>query len=175
MALTLALVKTPEEKALQISAVPGWEFDLLTRVQLSPAPETAVTWFPEPDGPSAAIKASNSSLPADELNRGEETVELEAEPSAHVCTSTLNTAVDVVLCPAKLTPVAFAPFTDTPALVGVNEYPVFEGVIVYEPFVNAVKVKFPEVSAVVVPLAAPLRVRVAPDPAATGLTFPEIE
>ena len=68
-----------------------------------------------------AIKASNSSLLADELNRGEEIVELEAELSAQVCTSTFNAAVDVVLCPVKLTPVAFAPFTDTPALAGVNE------------------------------------------------------
>ena len=121
VAFTLAFVNPEAEKALQISAVPGWEFDLLTSVQLSPAPETAVIWLPEPDGPSAAINANNSSLPADEVNMGEEIVELEAELSAHVCTSTFNAAVAVVLCPAKLTPVAFAPFTDTAALAGVNE------------------------------------------------------
>ncbi len=77
-----------------------------------------------------ARKANNSSLPEDELNIGEEIVELEVELSAQVCTSTFNAAAAVVLCPVKLRPVAPAPFSETVALAGVNEYPVFTGVTV---------------------------------------------
>lgn len=48
------------------------------------------------------------------------------------------------------------------------------GVTVYVPLANPLKVKLPELLAVVVALAAPLNVRVAPLPPVTGLIDPEM-
>jgi hypothetical protein len=74
----------------------------------------------------------------------------------------------------KLMPATFAPLMVTGWFVGVNVKPAFYGVTVYEPFARPVNVKFPEASAVVLALAAPLSVSVVPVPFAAGLTVPEM-
>jgi len=75
----------------------------------------------------------------------------------------------------KVTPeVTLAPLIVTVVLLGLNVKPVWLGVIVYVPFANPVKVKLPELSAVVVAVAAPLSMTVAPLPDAAGLMVPEM-
>src|SRR5437867_2769155 len=74
----------------------------------------------------------------------------------------------------KLTVATSAPLMVTGWLAGVNVKPLLDGVTVYVPLANPAKAKFPELSAVVVPLAPPLRVSVVPLPFAAGLTVPEM-
>ena len=73
----------------------------------------------------------------------------------------------------KLTPVTFAVLIVADALVGVNVNPLWLGVMAYVPFASPLKVKAPDAFAVVVWLAAPLRVSVVPDPP-VPLTVPVI-
>ena len=73
----------------------------------------------------------------------------------------------------------FAPLTVAFCVAGVNVYVIFcvDGwltVIVYDPFARLPNVKFPELSAVTVALAAPPRVTVVPLPLAAGLIVPEM-
>ena len=70
--------------------------------------------------------------------------------------------------------VILAPLIVTLALVGLNVKPACVGVIVYVPLAKPLKVKLPELFAVVVALAAPLNVTVAPLPPDTGVMVPEI-
>jgi hypothetical protein len=60
--------------------------------------------------------------------------------------------------------VAFAPFTVTDKLGGVNEKPLFVGVTVYVPFANPENVYPPKAFAVTVAVDVPLRLTVAPLP-----------
>ena len=72
----------------------------------------------------------------------------------------------------KVTPVTFPPFTVTEAVAGEKVYPVSLGVTVYVPFAIAVRVKFPELSAVV--LMPLFIVNVAPTPNFAGWILPEM-
>jgi hypothetical protein len=73
----------------------------------------------------------------------------------------------------KLTPVTLAVLIVAEALVGVKVNPLWLGVMAYVPFANPLNVKAPDAFAVVVWLAAPLRVKVVPDPP-VPLTVPVI-
>jgi hypothetical protein len=70
----------------------------------------------------------------------------------------------VKVCAELKFAVALAPFIVTAWFPGVNMKPVLAGVTVYEPFVKLLNVKTPEVFAVVVAVAAPPRLIVAPFP-----------
>src|SRR5579863_6845210 len=74
----------------------------------------------------------------------------------------------------KLIPVRLAPLTVTAWLVGLNVNPLLPGLTVYAPFTKFAKLKFPDASAVVVAVACPLNVTVAPLPPAAGLMVPEM-
>jgi hypothetical protein len=74
----------------------------------------------------------------------------------------------------KFTPVTFARLTVTFWLTGLNVNPVLLGVSVYVPLGNPVKVYAPALLVVVVTLAAPLSVTVAPAPPVVGLIVPEM-
>ena len=76
---------------------------------------------------------------------------------------------------AKFKPVLILPpLTVTLRLLGLKVQPAWLGVTEYVPLAKPVKVKFPELLAVVVTFAAPLSVIVAPPPPAAGLIVPEI-
>ena len=75
----------------------------------------------------------------------------------------------------KFTPeVTLAPLIVTLVLVGLNVKPACVGVTVYVPSAKPLNVKLPEVLALVVAFAAPLKVTVAPLPSAAGVMVPEI-
>ena len=74
----------------------------------------------------------------------------------------------------KFMPVTFAVPIVADWLLGLKVKPLWLGVIAYVPFANPEKVKTPEAFAVVVALAAPLRVNVVPEPP-VPLTVPEME
>jgi hypothetical protein len=74
--------------------------------------------------------------------------------------------VAVLAVAVKVTPATLAPLTVTLLLVGVIAYPVLLAVTVYVPF-GTVKLKLPEASAVVVEVAPPDNVNVAPLPPET--------
>ena len=75
----------------------------------------------------------------------------------------------------KVTPEeTLAPLIVTAKLLGLNVKPVWLGVIVYVPLANPVKVKLPELSAVVVAFTAPLSATVAPLPPTIGAIVPEM-
>lgn len=75
----------------------------------------------------------------------------------------------------KVTPEeTLAPLIVTDKLLGLNVKPVWLGVIVYVPLANPVKVKLPELSALVVPFTAPLSATVAPLPPTGGAIVPEM-
>jgi hypothetical protein len=80
-----------------------------------------------------------------------------------------GTAEDV-----KFKPVTLLPLTVVGALAGVTVKPLLVGVTVYEPLARLVKLKLPELSAVVVAVAAPPRVTVVAAPLDAGLTVPEM-
>jgi hypothetical protein len=64
VAVTETLVSGVDEKARQISVVPGCPLARTTRTHVSPAPATEFTAVVPLVGPSVATNARNSSLPA---------------------------------------------------------------------------------------------------------------
>jgi hypothetical protein len=82
--------------------------------------------------------------------------------------------LNVCAVAVKFTPVTLAPFTVAFVLVGLNVKPVWLGVTAYVPFASPLNVYAPELFAVVVVLAPPLSVTVAPLPPAVGLIVPEM-
>jgi len=74
----------------------------------------------------------------------------------------------------KFSPVTLAPLRVMLWTMGLNVKPVRLGVTAYVPFANPLKVKLPELLAVVVALAAPLKVTVVPLPPVAGLIVPDM-
>jgi hypothetical protein len=74
----------------------------------------------------------------------------------------------------KLIPVTLAPFIVAFWLVGLKVYPVLLGVTAYVPFARPVNAYAPELSVVVVAVAAPLSATVAPLPPVVGEIVPEM-
>lgn len=166
---TATLVSFEAAKARQISEVPFCVFVRTTRAHPSPPPDTPVTVvFVVPVAP-VDTKASTSSFVAVVENEEVLMVVFAVVLFPEGVASILIAPVAV-----KFAPVTLAPLTVWVKLVGANRNPVLLGVILYCPLAKPLNAKFPELSAVTVALAAPLKVRVAPLPFAPGVIPPEI-
>jgi hypothetical protein len=95
VAVTETFVSGVGEKARQTSVVPAWPFPRTTKTHVTPAPATELTVVVPLEGPSVAINASSSSLPAPVENAGDAIVVLDVERAVTLLASTAIAAVAV--------------------------------------------------------------------------------